>query len=782
MKTGSPEPRRDSVRLIAGKGRYTDDIAIAGVLHVAFLRSPYPHARIDSIDVSAAKATSGVVAVLTAHDLAAVCSPWQTRLALVPSHVSPPQSPLAADEACWQGEAVVAVVATSRALAEDAAELVEIAWTELPAIADMDAAAAPDAPRTNNTMTSNLGLDHSFTAGDPDAAFRTAAVVVEHEFMFDRQTGVTLEPRTILAEFDPRLRQLTVHHSHQVPFQMRDVFATQLKLPLANVRVVTPDVGGAFGMKLAAYPDEMAVAAIAVLLERPVKFCADRLESFLSDNHAREAKVLGRLGVDQDGKLMALDVSVTSGFGAYAAYPRGSIGDGMHAVHMQAAPYTLKNFRGRVRGYYQNKPPSGILRAVGQPIATTVTEQLLDLAARGLNLDPAEIRRRNYVDTTAGPARSAGGLVMAELSLARCHERLLALMNYAGLRQEQIELRKRGVYRGIGLAVFIEQTAVGTSLYGPQNVRVAAQESCRLTLEPDGHIRCATSITDQGQGTRMGLSQIIADELGVDLDAIEITTGDTQSTPFGGGAWASRGLALGGEAGLRAARRLKQNVLMIAGALVQTEAAALSLKDGAIHNAAGLSQMSLADLAATALFKSHTIPLTELPALEVVESFAPREQPYVAANGIEAAHVEVDPELGSIRLLNFWIAEDCGRVINPALVDGQIRGGVAQGIGAALYEQCIYGADGQLANASLADYLVPMAREMPEIHIAHVETPTSATTLGARGVGEAGTVGAAAAIWTAVNDALVPFGAVMTQQPFTPARVLERIRAARARG
>jgi aerobic carbon-monoxide dehydrogenase large subunit len=442
---------------------------------------------------------------------------------------------------------------------------------------------------------------------------------------------------------------------------------------------------------------------------------------------------------------------------------------------MQAAPYRLTNFRGRVRGYYQNKPPSGILRAVGQPIATTVTEQLLDLAARQLNIDPAEIRHRNYVDATAAPARSAGGILLAELSLARCHERLLELMNYAGLREEQAESRKRGVYRGIGLAVFIEQTAVGTALYGPQNVRVSAQESCRLTLEPDGCIRCATSITDQGQGTRMGLAQIIADELGVDLDAIEITTGDTQATPFGGGAWASRGLALGGEAALRAARRLKQNVLMIAGALVQTEAAALSLKNGAIHNAAGLLQMSLADLAATALFKSHTVPLEELPAVEVIESFAPRDQPYVAANGIQAAHVEVDPELGNIRVLDFWVVEDCGRVINPALVDGQIRGGVVQGIGAVLYEQCIYGADGQLGNASLADYLVPMAREMPQIHIAHIETPTSATTLGARGVGEAGTVGAAAAIWTAVNDALAPFGAVMTAQPFTPARVRDAI-------
>ena len=775
---GTSVPRREASRLVAGKGRYTDDIDVAGLLHVAFVRSPYPHARIDSIDVEAAKAMPGVLAVFTADDLAVVCAPWQTRLALLPSHTSPPQMPLAQGEACWQGEAVVAIVASSRALAEDAAERVDITWHELPAVADPESAAAPDAPVVNSAMADNLGLDHNFVAGDPDAAFRDAAVVVEHDFVFDRQTGVSLEPRTILAEFDPRIGELTVHHSHQVPHQMRDVFAAQLKLPLSKVRVVTPDVGGAFGLKLAAYPDEMAVAAIAVLLGKPVKYCVDRLEAFISDNHAREAKVRGRLAVASDGKLLAMEVSVVSGFGAYSAYPRGSVGEGLQAVHMSAAPYRLANFRGRVRGYFQNKPPSGVLRAVGQPIATTVTEQLLDLAARKLNIDPADIRRRNYADAAAATVRSATGIVLSELSLERCHDRLLKLMDYEALRREQATMRERGIYRGIGFAAFIEQTAVGPALYGSNNVRASAQETCRLTLEADGSVRCAASITDQGQGTRTALAQIVADEMGVDIDTVEIATGDTQSTPFGGGAWASRGTALGGEAALRAARRLKQNVLAIAGSLLQTDAGALQLRGGTIYSAAGLAQMTIADIATTACFSAHTVPLAELPSLEITESFAPRETPYVAANGIQAAHVEVDPELGTIRVLSFWVVDDCGRVINPLLVDEQIRGGVVQGIGAALYEQCIYGADGQLENGSLADYLVPMAGEMPDIHLAHMETPTSATMLGARGVGEAGAVGGAAAIWTAVNDALAPFGAVMTAQPFTPERVLDQLEAA----
>jgi carbon-monoxide dehydrogenase large subunit len=771
-------PRREAGRLASGRGRYTDDIATANVGHVAFLRSPHSHARIDVIDVTAAKAAAGVIALVTGDELAAVCKPWQTRLALLPGHVSPPQYPLARGEACWQGEAVVAVVAESRALAEDALELIEIEWSELPAVATMESAAQPAAPTAHSAMASNLGLDHAFSAGDVDTAFRDAAVVVEHDFTFERQTGVTLEPRAILAEFDRRLGQLTVHHSHQVPYQMQEIFAAQLGLPLDRVRVVTPDVGGAFGMKLSAYPDELAVAAVAVLLGRPVKFTADRLESFVSDIHAREAKVHGRLACDAEGQLVAMEVSVLSGFGAYSNYPRGSVGEALQALHLSAAPYRLANFRGRARGYFQNKAPTGVLRAVGHPIACTVTEQLIDLAARRLDLDPAELRRRNYARGGEVNARSAGGIVLSELSLERCHDRLLAMMDYDRLRREQQELRSGGTYRGIGLAAFIEQTAVGPALYGSQQVRVSAHETCRLSLDPVGSIRCATSITDQGQGSRTALVQIIADELGAEPAVIDIVSGDTGNTPFGGGAWASRGTALGGEAALRAARKLRQNILAIAGSLLQAEASALSIQAGTIVNAAGLGQMSLADLAAAVCYRSHTIPLDQLPALEIVESYAPRDTPYIAANGIQAAHLEVDPGLGTIRLLGFWVVDDCGRVINPLLVDEQIRGGVVQGIGAALYEHCIYGETAQLENASLADYLVPMAGEMPDIHVAHVATPTSMTTLGARGVGEAGAVGAAAAIWTAVNDALSPLGAAVSSQPFTPDHVLERIRRA----
>lgn len=778
---GARLPRPEAQRLVTGNGRYTDDIVLAHMGHAAFLRSPYAHARVVSIDIADAAVAPGVIAVMTGDDLSKVCKPWQTRLAPFPAHVSPPQSPLARGEAGWQGEPVVAVVAQTRALAEDAIERVVVEWQELPAIGSIEQASGAGAAPVLTQLAANLGLDHNFAAGDIDAAFREAAAVVEHEFDFGRQTGVTLEPRGVVADFDPRLRRLVVHHSHQVPNQMREIFAQQLGLPYENVQVVTPDVGGAFGMKLSAYPDEMAVAALSVLLGRPVKFIADRLESFVSDVHAREAKVKGRLATDANGRLLAMTIDVRSGFGAYSNYPRGSIGEGLQSVHMSAAPYRLSNFKGSVRGYFQNKVPSGVLRAVGQPIAHTVTEQLLDLAARKLKIDPAEIRARNYAPSGEKSLKSAAGIALSDLSLDRCHDKLLALMNYEQLRRDQVRLREQGIHRGIGLAAFIEQTGVGPQLYSSLGVRVSADEGCRLTLEADGHVRCATSVTDQGQGTLTGLRQIVGQALGVDTDIVEIVSGDTAQTPFGGGAWASRGTSLGGEAAFRAAKRLRSGILTIAASMLQSKPEELRIEAGQVVNAAGMAQLSLADVASTFYYKSHTLPLEELPSLDVVQRFTSRDLPYFASNGVQAGHVEVDVALGTIRLLDFWVVDDCGTVINPLLVDEQIRGGVVQGIGSALYEQCIYSEDAQLENGTLADYLVPMAAEMPDIHVAHVETPISASTLGARGVGEAGAVASAAAIWGAVNDALAPLGAAVTQQPITPEHILDVIAAARGR-
>lgn len=776
---GRPLPRAAALRAARGAGRYTDDIVLPGMLHAAFLRSPYAHARIRSLDLSQARAAPGVVACFGGADLMAVVTPWQTRLQGVPQHRSAPQPPLAVDEICWHGEAVALVVAESRAAAEDALELIALEAEELPALATPEAALAPDAPRVNAALESNLILERHFDSGDIDAAFARAAAVVEQAFAFDPQTGVSLEPRTILAAFDPRDGRLAVHQSHQVPWQMREAYATALGLDPEDVQVVAPDVGGGFGVKLHAYPDELAVVAATRILGRPVKYVADRMDAFLADAQARAATAHARMAVDPSGRILGIDVDLLAGHGAYSMYPRGSIGESVQAVQMVAAPYAFGAFRGRVRGAAQNKAPTGAYRGVGQPIACTIAEQLLDLAADRLGIDPLAIRRRNLHADTADHGLTPTGFRLQEISLGRCLDRLQELVDLPALRAQQARLRPKGILRGIGIGNFVEMTAVGSALYGPLGVPVAGFESCRLTLDAGGTLRCETSVTDQGQGTLQGLAQVIADVMDLPVERVRVVAGDTARVPYGGGAWASRGMALGGEAARRAATRLGEGLIEIAAALLQRDPATLELRDGSVRSRDGAAAgVTLAELAQTARFNPAAIPLAALPPLSVEERFEPAGQPYLAANGVFCAHVEVDPETGETRVLGFWAVDDCGRVVNPLLVDEQLRGGIVQGIGAALFEGCRHSPEGQLLTATLADYLVPMACEMPDIVIGHVETPSAASGLGARGVGEAGVVGAPAAIRCAINDALRPLGAQVTCQPYSPDRILAAIAAA----
>ena len=771
---GQALPRPGIRRLAAGRGTYTDDLTLPRMVHVAFVRSLYAHARILSIDCTAAKAAPGVVAVVTGAELAPLCTPWAGTLAMLPDFRPPLQYPLAVDETAWQGEAVVAVVAGSRAQAEDAAELVEIDWRELPAVADPVAAlapGAPTAPTAHSSLASNLAATIAL-GGDVAAAFGGAALVVEHDFEFGRQTGVPLEPRVLLADFDPAEGRLTVYQSHQSPWQMQDVLARTLGLAENKVRVIARDVGGAFGVKLHAYPDEVAAAALAVMLGRPVKFAADRLESFVSDVHAREARVKGRLAVDGDGRILAFEVDVLSGIGPYSTYPRSSLGEGMQAVQMIGAPYRVPAYAGRLRVAWQNKAPTGAIRAVGQPIACTVTEQLLDLAAAGLGLDPAEIRGRNHLAAADLPRRSPGGVMLADLSPQACLDAVLAGMDYDGLRRDQEAARGRGVYRGIGLASFVEITAVGAGLYGPAGVRVSAHESCTVRLEPSGTVRCQVTATDQGQGILAGIGQVVADTLGVAPDAVTVEAGDSGAGLYGGGAWASRGMAIGGQAARDAAGALRDRILAAAGAVLQADPATLRLAAGSIRDRDGCERMALAELSALVHFRQDTLPPGVDWSLSATRSHLP-DQPYLTANGVQACHLELDAETGLIRILGFWVAEDCGRVVNPLLVDSQLRGGIVQGLGAALYEHCLYDGAGQLLNGTLADYLLPAAPEMPDIGVFHVEGRAGGGSgLGAKGVGEAGALAAPAAVWCALNDALRPLGAKVWKQPFTPAHVM----------
>ncbi|MFL9823526.1 xanthine dehydrogenase family protein molybdopterin-binding subunit [Rhodoplanes sp. SY1] len=768
---GESVPHRRTWRLLHGRGRYVGDVKIPGMLHAAFVRSPHGHARIDAIDTTAAKVLPGVAAVFTGADIATVCKPWRGVHGLFPSLNAPLQHALAIDTARFAGEPVALVVATSRAVAEDAAALITIDWTPLPAVADPQAA-RDGADVIHPDLGTNVCLVQSQASGDVFAAFAGAAVVAEETFRFGRHTGVPIEARGLVAEFDPTERRLTVHHSHQCPHQMQNDFAVLLGLAEHRVRVIAPDIGGGFGIKQQLYGDEIAVCAAAMLLGRPVAWTADRLESFTADIHAREHVVHGRVALSAEGDILAFDVDDLHAIGPYSQFPRSSAGEGRAVVAQTGAPYKFDAIRARATAVFQNKGMSGHYRGVGQPIACAVTEVLIDHAARKAGLEPIAVRRRNLVRAADLPYAAPTGVTYARLAFEECFATLDAHLDIAALQVECAEARAKGRLRGVGLACFVEMTARGSGFYGGGGVAVSSRDGCTLRLEPTGGIRALSCITEQGQGAETGVLQVIAAAVGVPLDAVEMITGDTATSFHGGGTWGSRCMAIGGEAAWRAGRALRAEILDIAARLLQADAAALDIRDGAVVEAAsGAVRFTLAEIGAIGHFRPHEVPGAQ-PQLVASASYG-SEAPFRPGCGLQLAVVEIDPATGAVRLERFVVVHECGLVVNPLLVDEQIRGGVVQGLGAALFEELLYDADGQLLNGSLADYLVPTAPELCDIALLHAHGPAlGPDDLGIAGVGEAGTTGASAAVLCAVNDALSGRGVTLVQIPCTPERIL----------
>lgn len=773
---GVSEPRWMTRRLLAGRGRYLDDVPTGPIGHVVFVRSPHAHARIRAIDTEAALASPGVIAVVAGAELAEHHTPWVGTITNLPPMKSPPQHALAIDLVRFQGEPVVAVVADSRALAEDAAELVEIDYEPLEPVVDPQAALEPGAVVITPDLGDNQLFEMAIPNGDVDAALADAETVVEATLTVNRQTLVSLEPRGLVARYDPAEQVLDIQQSTQVPNIMRYLFAKHLGLEEHRVRVAAPDVGGAFGIKIHTYQDEMATAVLAKMLARPVKFVADRLESFISDVHCRDHRISARIGLDADGKILGLAVDDLASIGPYSVYPRSSAIESLLVVLFSGAPYHLPTYRGSARTAFQTKNVVCQLRGVGMPLACSIGEAILDKAARAAGLDPLDVRRRNLIKDDSYPYQTASGMPFETLSQERALEKLVEMMGYDALRADQAEKRKEGIYRGIGLSFFIEGTSPGPAVYGEGGAPISAQDATTIRLEPNGGVTVASGASEQGQGLEAVLTQITAAGLGIDSNQVRVLTGDTDKTPYGGGTWASRATAIAGEATLRAARTLKHNILMVAGSLLQADAASLDIRAGVIVDAtSGTQRMKLTDLGHICHFRQSELEPNLHPSIVVTEPWSVRSRMFLYTNGCMAMHVEVDVETGFTKVLKGWVVEDCGRVINPMLLDGQIRGGVVQGIGNALYEELVYDEAGQLRNGSLIDYLVPMAGEMPDIEVAHIESPTEESTLGAKGAGEAGVIGAPAAIQNAINDALSPFGVELFEQPFTPRRILEAL-------
>jgi aerobic carbon-monoxide dehydrogenase large subunit len=774
---GKTVPRPNLDRLMQGRGLYVSDLELPRMAHVVFVRSPHAHARIREIHASTARRMPGVVAVVTGEELASVITPWVGVLSHLKGLKSAPQHAIAIDRVCWQGEAVAAVLATTRALAEDAAECVAIEYEELEAVTDMRTALDSATPVIHPSLGDNLAFERIFEAGEVDTAFKSADEIAEAEFVFGRHTGVTLEPRSVVADWNAAEARLTIYQGTQAPHMVQNLAALHLGLQESQVRVVCKDVGGSFGIKVHIYADEMATYALAKLLRRPIKFVADRIESFNTDIHARDHRCKARVAVKRDGTITAFEIDDLTGIGPYSMYPRTSAIEANQIVNLVGGPYAAKNYRARARVVFQNKNVMCQYRAVGHPIACSITEGLVDLAAAKVGMDPLEIRRRNLIADDAYPCASPSGLRFELLSHHTSLNKLLGMMDYDGLRAEQVRLRARNIHRGIGIASFIEVTNPSAAFYGVGGAKISSQDGVAVRLDAQGAVICQTSITEQGQGSESLTAQIVGSVLGVSMEKVRVILGDTDQTPYGGGTWASRGAGIGGEAALQAAKILRKNILDVAAAILQSTPGELDIANNAVVNASdGSLRIELRELARIVYFRPDTLPPGIQPELMATRHFVPKQYPFAFTNGVQASLLEVDTDTGFIKLLKHWVVEDCGTIINPQLVDEQIRGGVVQGLGAALFEKCIYDERGQLTNANMADYLVPMPGEMPDIDVEHVVSPTAESELGAKGAGEAGTAGAAAAVANAVNDALKPFGVTITEIPLTPQLILTALK------
>jgi aerobic carbon-monoxide dehydrogenase large subunit len=754
---GSSLRRREDRPLITGGGRFVDDISFPNMLHMAVVRSAHGHARVVAVHTEEARGVSGVVAVITAADLPAPIP----RLPAIEmfSGVGAMLHPLLAGEIVrYAGEPIAAVLAEDRYAARDGAERVRVEYEPLPAVCDLDKALEQEAPVVHASLGSNLVFEHEVTGGDVEAAFRTADVVVECAMEQPRLAPVTMECRGAVASYDTGRGRLEVWLSTQTPHGARSDIATVLGIPEESIRVVAPDVGGGFGAKGALYPDEVLAAYLARHVERPVKWVEDRAESFRAMTHGRGQRARFRAAAASDGTVLAVDGEILVDLGAYCLSAAPVIPILTPLVGLGA--YRIPNVRFRLRAVSTTQTPTGPYRGAGRPEGAYYIERLMDLIAWRLRMDPADLRRRNFIG--AFPYEGATGLTYDSGDYGALLDRALAGVGYGRWREEQARRRREGGRPlGIGLSTWIE-IAGGGELWEDGAVR----------LEPTGHTTVLTGTSPHGQGHETVFSQIVADALGVEPDSITVLHGDTDIIPNGIGTFGSRSLSIGGSAVARAANTVRDRVLTIAAALLEAAPEDLVLSGGSVtvRGAPG-----------------RAVTLAQVVAADSVEGSADRGPGITASTRFEAAGgmvpsgahvavVEVDVETGAVRVLRYVAVDDCGRVVNPLLVDGQMHGALAQGIAQALFERIVYDEAGQPLTSSLLDYAVPTAGDLPIFETERVEIPSPQNPLGAKGVGESGTTGSPPAIVNAVVDALRPMGVEQVDLPLTPERLWRAVR------
>jgi carbon-monoxide dehydrogenase large subunit len=760
-------PRTEDYRLLTGYGRYLDDIEIAGALHVCFVRSPHAHARLVSVDTADAVAMPGVVTVVTGHELAQ----WTT-----PMRVAPPVEGLVPVEIAtmpldvvrFQGDLVACVVATDRYLAEDAAERVMVEFAPLPAVTDMWQALDPDAAQVDPMVPGNLVSHQTYSHGDPQGAKGRAFRVVEATFHQQRQTHVPIETRGCAALWDAGREHLTFHVGTQVPHPLRTQLAQRLKLSESQVTVISPDVGGSFGQKIALYREELIVAALARHLKRPVRWREDRLENLTAAANSREDFCRTRAAIDEHGTLLALDLEIREDFGAYCFFPANYL---VRVVAMiLSGPYRLQDYAFDVKVVLSHKCGNAPMRAP-MSITSWVMEGTMDAIARELSLDPVEVRRRNLLRPDELPYRTATGELLTDITPSQTFEAVVAALDYRAFRERQRAARAAGRFLGLGLCNVVESTTYGSRFYKAAGIPGSGHEASWIRIEPSGAVNASVGLGPSGQGYESAMANAVAEGLGVAPSSVRIHLGHTDIAPYGMGSRGARSGTAGGGALYLCALDARRKVLAIAaGCLDLPDDESLRMIDARIERRNGDewidTGLTLGDVARRAYMDPTSLPQGLAPGLEFHLTYDPPPMTY--SNSAHACEIEVDVATGAIRIERYVIAEDCGTLLNPTVVEGQQHGAVAMGLSGALFEHMRYDETGQNVTGSLADYLIATSAELPNFELIPLHTPSRATAAGIKGMAEGGVMGALGALTNALNDALAPFGVVADRHPLTP--------------
>ena len=773
--------RREDSYLLRGLGRYLDDLPEPkDVIHLGFVCSPHAHARILSVDGVEARALPGVIEVLTGPDLVGRIKPLAPEIEIA-GYREVRRPVIAVDKAHFVGEYVAVVLAESAYVAQDAIELVEVTYHPLPAVARIKEALAADAPLVHEVLGDNILFESHFETEGFEQHFQGADMVLEEEFRTGRVTGVPIEPRGCMAVPDPIADSITLWTTTQIPHIVRTAVADHLAMPEPLLRVATPAVGGGFGTKAQVYPDELIVVALARQYGRAVKWVQDRREGLLSDAHAREHIYKIQVACNRDSVIQAVRLDYMTNAGAFSTHPFACTLEATGGARMLPGPYKIRNYKYDVRSLATNTAPTGAYRGTGQPSCFLAIEGMMDRIGRKLGIDPAEVRRRNVVRPEDFPYVNVVGVRYDTGSYLESLERALEMAGYEDYRRNQPADRLvDGKYRGIGICNYTEVSGTGAPGWRVRGFsKMPGFDSSLVRVEPDGRVTVHLSQADAGQGHYTTLAQVAADRLGARWEDVTVVEGDTAKTPYGTGTFASRSSVVGGGSLIRCSEKLAMKIRRIAEHMLNVDANRFVLKDGRVQVAdAPEIGLSFKEVAETA-YSMNNLPLPqgEEHGLEATDYYDP---PLVTlANGAHVVQVAVDPEDGRVEIERYAVVHDCGRVINPMIVEGQVQGATAQGIGEALMEEIVYDADGQHLNANLLDYLLPTALDIPDLEMDYIETPSIDTVGGFKGIAEGGVTGAVPAIANAVADALAGLGATINSVPLRPSLVLEKIHKAR---